>query len=140
MKMAFVTEVVTTTNKKTVMIIILMAMITITMPLMIDDIDNNDEDTLNGWEYDDNVRDVNSVERADFNDDNNDVYDNCRVHQGMGEPLANLSAVGSALDILTCQPGLQISPARVTISTSGLVPQVLPSAILTRGRIRTLFR
>ena len=44
--------------------------------------------------------------------------------QGMGEPLANLPAVAPALDILTSQPGLQISPARVTVSTSGLVPQV----------------
>lgn len=47
-----------------------------------------------------------------------------RDPQGMGEPLQNLPAVLPALDILTAQPGLQMSPGRITVSTSGLVPQV----------------
>mmetsp|Transcript_14545 Transcript_14545/g.36811 ORF Transcript_14545/g.36811 Transcript_14545/m.36811 type:complete len:273 (-) Transcript_14545:272-1090(-) len=46
------------------------------------------------------------------------------VFMGMGEPLQNLPAVLPALDILTAQPGLQMSPGRITVSTSGLVPQL----------------
>eukprot|EP00192_Tetraselmis_astigmatica_P006392 CAMPEP_0117655372 /NCGR_PEP_ID=MMETSP0804-20121206/4244_1 /TAXON_ID=1074897 /ORGANISM="Tetraselmis astigmatica, Strain CCMP880" /LENGTH=444 /DNA_ID=CAMNT_0005461719 /DNA_START=93 /DNA_END=1424 /DNA_ORIENTATION=- len=46
------------------------------------------------------------------------------VFMGMGEPLANLPAVSPALDILTAAPGLQFSPSRITVSTSGLMPQL----------------
>ena len=46
------------------------------------------------------------------------------VFMGMGEPLANLSEVIRALKIITCDDGLQFSTRRVTVSTSGLVPEM----------------
>jgi 23S rRNA (adenine2503-C2)-methyltransferase len=46
------------------------------------------------------------------------------VFMGMGEPLANLKQVVKALKIITCDDGLQFSSRRVTVSTSGLVPEL----------------
>jgi len=46
------------------------------------------------------------------------------VLMGMGEPLANLDAVLSALETITAGHGLGFSPRRVTVSTSGLVPAI----------------
>lgn len=46
------------------------------------------------------------------------------VFMGMGEPLANLDNVVRALGIITSQDGLQFSTRRVTVSTSGLVPEL----------------
>ncbi|GMH41777.1 hypothetical protein BSKO_09687 [Bryopsis sp. KO-2023] len=46
------------------------------------------------------------------------------VFMGMGEPFNNLSAVLPACEILTDPRGLQFSPAKVTVSTVGLVPQI----------------
>jgi len=46
------------------------------------------------------------------------------VLMGMGEPLANLDNVIPALKIMTCPDGFQISSRRVTVSTSGLVPEI----------------
>jgi 23S rRNA (adenine2503-C2)-methyltransferase len=46
------------------------------------------------------------------------------VFMGMGEPLHNLPEVARAISIL-CEPrGLGLSPRRITVSTSGLVPQI----------------
>jgi 23S rRNA (adenine2503-C2)-methyltransferase len=47
------------------------------------------------------------------------------VFMGMGEPLANLDNLLTALSILTEQRGLDFSSRRITVSTSGLVPQML---------------
>ncbi|MHB8789134.1 MAG: 23S rRNA (adenine(2503)-C(2))-methyltransferase RlmN [Desulfobulbaceae bacterium] len=47
------------------------------------------------------------------------------VFMGMGEPLANLDNLLTALSILTEQRGLDFSNRRITVSTSGLVPQML---------------
>ncbi len=48
------------------------------------------------------------------------------VFMGMGEPLANYDAVVKALSIITDSDyGLKFSSRRVTISTSGLVPEIL---------------
>jgi 23S rRNA (adenine2503-C2)-methyltransferase len=44
------------------------------------------------------------------------------VMMGMGEPLANLDNVLSALDVASDPKGLGISPRRITISTVGLPP------------------
>ncbi len=44
---------------------------------------------------------------------------------GMGEPLANLDNVLAALSILTEQRGLDFSSRRITVSTCGLVPQMI---------------
>lgn len=47
------------------------------------------------------------------------------VFMGMGEPLANLDNLLPALSILTEQRGLDFSSRRITVSTCGLVPQML---------------
>lgn len=46
------------------------------------------------------------------------------VFMGMGEPLANYKEVVSALKILRDDIGFDLSRRRVTLSTSGLVPQL----------------
>jgi 23S rRNA (adenine2503-C2)-methyltransferase len=43
---------------------------------------------------------------------------------GMGEPLANFRNVVPALSILMDDYGFDLSRRRVTLSTSGLVPQI----------------
>ncbi|MCW5199260.1 23S rRNA (adenine(2503)-C(2))-methyltransferase RlmN [Desulfobulbus sp. F1] len=47
------------------------------------------------------------------------------VFMGMGEPLANFDNLLAALSILTEQRGLDFSSRRITVSTCGLVPQML---------------
>jgi 23S rRNA (adenine2503-C2)-methyltransferase len=44
------------------------------------------------------------------------------VYMGMGEPLDNLLAVMASLEILCSPYGYGMSPARVTVSTVGLIP------------------
>ncbi len=46
------------------------------------------------------------------------------VFMGMGEPLANYRNVVPVMQILTDDYGLELSRRRVTLSTSGLVPQM----------------
>ncbi|CAH9107543.1 unnamed protein product [Cuscuta epithymum] len=46
------------------------------------------------------------------------------VFMGMGEPLHNTENVIRAADILVDEQGLHFSPRKVTVSTSGLVPQL----------------
>ncbi|WCJ38420.1 Dual-specificity RNA methyltransferase RlmN [Euphorbia peplus] len=46
------------------------------------------------------------------------------VFMGMGEPLQNIDNVIKATDIMVHDQGLHYSPRRVTVSTSGLVPQL----------------
>jgi 23S rRNA (adenine2503-C2)-methyltransferase len=46
------------------------------------------------------------------------------VFMGMGEPLYNLDNVAGALDILADNEGIAISRRRMTVSTSGVVPQL----------------
>jgi 23S rRNA (adenine2503-C2)-methyltransferase len=46
------------------------------------------------------------------------------VFMGMGEPLANLRPLLEAVDVLTDDLGFGLSRRRVTVSTSGLVPQI----------------
>jgi 23S rRNA (adenine2503-C2)-methyltransferase len=46
------------------------------------------------------------------------------VLMGMGEPLANLENVVRALQVITDADGLQFSNRKVTVSTSGLVPEM----------------
>ena len=53
------------------------------------------------------------------------------VLMGMGEPLANLRNVVPALDIFLDDFGFDLSRRRVTLSTSGLVPQIYRLAQLT---------
>ncbi|MBE6182101.1 MAG: 23S rRNA (adenine(2503)-C(2))-methyltransferase RlmN [Rikenellaceae bacterium] len=46
------------------------------------------------------------------------------VFMGMGEPLDNTDHVLQAIDILTSEWGFGWSPTRITLSTSGVVPQL----------------
>jgi 23S rRNA (adenine2503-C2)-methyltransferase len=46
------------------------------------------------------------------------------VMMGMGEPLLNLSNVLKATRLLTDPAGIGISPRRITVSTSGIIPQM----------------
>ncbi|MGZ8364617.1 MAG: 23S rRNA (adenine(2503)-C(2))-methyltransferase RlmN [Caulobacteraceae bacterium] len=46
------------------------------------------------------------------------------VFMGMGEPLYNLDNVAGALDIMADQEGMAISRRRITVSTSGVVPEL----------------
>ncbi|MEZ4462851.1 MAG: 23S rRNA (adenine(2503)-C(2))-methyltransferase RlmN [bacterium] len=56
------------------------------------------------------------------------------VFMGMGEPLHNLDAVVRACDILTDAHGLDFSRRRITVSTSGLVPQM--EAFMERANVQ----
>lgn len=47
------------------------------------------------------------------------------VFMGMGEPLANFDNLLDSISILTEQRGLEFSNRRITVSTCGLVPQML---------------
>ncbi len=47
------------------------------------------------------------------------------VFMGMGEPLANLENVVTAIRILTNELGLNFSKRRITVSTCGLAPQII---------------
>jgi 23S rRNA (adenine2503-C2)-methyltransferase len=46
------------------------------------------------------------------------------VLMGMGEPLHNYDATMRALRLLTHKEGIGLSPRKVTVSTSGLVPEI----------------
>lgn len=46
------------------------------------------------------------------------------VFMGMGEPLANWDSVVRSLRLLTAPWGFAMSPRRITVSTSGLVPEI----------------
>jgi 23S rRNA (adenine2503-C2)-methyltransferase len=46
------------------------------------------------------------------------------VFMGMGEPLANLDNVTRAIRIINAPWGLEIGARRITVSTSGLAPQI----------------
>jgi len=46
------------------------------------------------------------------------------VYMGMGEPLHNFDAVVESIRVLTDPDGIGFSPRKITVSTSGLVPQI----------------
>jgi len=46
------------------------------------------------------------------------------VFMGMGEPLLNLDNVIDSLRVLISEEGLNLSKRRITISTSGIIPQI----------------
>lgn len=47
------------------------------------------------------------------------------LFMGMGEPLANFAQVVQSIRWMTSPKGLGMSPSRITLSTSGLAPQIL---------------
>lgn len=46
------------------------------------------------------------------------------VFMGMGEPLYNLDNVERAIDVISADDGISISRRRITVSTSGVVPEM----------------
>ncbi len=50
------------------------------------------------------------------------------LFMGMGEPLANYTQVVQTIRWITSSVGLGMSPSRVTLSTSGLIPQIIKLA------------
>ena len=48
------------------------------------------------------------------------------VMMGMGEPLYNSEAVAEALNVMSDGDGLSLSRRRITLSTSGVVPEIVP--------------
>jgi 23S rRNA (adenine2503-C2)-methyltransferase len=46
------------------------------------------------------------------------------VFMGMGEPFDNYEEVMRAIRVLTCPSGLGMAPSRITVSTSGRVPEI----------------
>ena len=48
------------------------------------------------------------------------------VFMGMGEPLYNTDNVCDSIDIMSDETGLSIGRRRVTVSTSGVVPDIVP--------------
>ena len=48
------------------------------------------------------------------------------VFMGMGEPLYNTDYVGDALDTICSDDGLMVGRRRITVSTSGVVPEIGP--------------
>jgi len=46
------------------------------------------------------------------------------VFMGMGEPLYNLENVATAMDVISDGEGISLSRRRITVSTSGVVPQL----------------
>jgi 23S rRNA (adenine2503-C2)-methyltransferase len=46
------------------------------------------------------------------------------VFMGMGEPLYNLDNVAAAIDVISDGDGISISRRRITVSTSGVVPEI----------------
>lgn len=53
-----------------------------------------------------------------------DPSDLTLVFMGMGEPLHNLTEVCQAISVITHPRGLGLSPRRITLSTSGLLPEL----------------
>ena len=57
------------------------------------------------------------------------------VYMGMGEPLANYDATVRSLRLLTHPDGIALSARRITVSTSGLVPEIARLGADFGGRI-----
>jgi 23S rRNA (adenine2503-C2)-methyltransferase len=55
------------------------------------------------------------------------------VFMGMGEPLYNLTNVADAIEIISDGEGLGISRRRITVSTSGVVPEITRLGELTNA-------
>ncbi len=57
------------------------------------------------------------------------------VFMGMGEPLYNTDAVGDSLDTICDGEGLGIGRRRITVSTSGVVPEIGPMGERTKAML-----
>jgi 23S rRNA (adenine2503-C2)-methyltransferase len=57
------------------------------------------------------------------------------VFMGMGEPLYNLDNVADAIDIISDNEGIALSRRRITVSTSGVVPEIPRLGELTNAML-----
>lgn len=57
------------------------------------------------------------------------------VFMGMGEPLYNLDNVAAAIDIIADHEGIAISRRRITVSTSGVVPELAALGTRTQAML-----
>ncbi|HHI89236.1 MAG TPA: 23S rRNA (adenine(2503)-C(2))-methyltransferase RlmN [Hellea balneolensis] len=57
------------------------------------------------------------------------------VFMGMGEPLYNTDNVAKALDIICDDAGLSVGRRRITVSTSGVVPEIVPMGERTKAML-----
>ncbi|MEZ5896274.1 MAG: 23S rRNA (adenine(2503)-C(2))-methyltransferase RlmN [Parvularculaceae bacterium] len=57
------------------------------------------------------------------------------VFMGMGEPLYNLDNVARAIEVISDGDGVSISRRRITVSTSGVVPQIPPLGEATNAML-----
>jgi len=57
------------------------------------------------------------------------------VFMGMGEPLYNTDAVGDSLDTICDPEGIGIGRRRITVSTSGVVPEIGPMGARTKAML-----
>ncbi len=57
------------------------------------------------------------------------------VFMGMGEPLYNLDHVADAIEIISDPEGIALSRRRITVSTSGVVPQLGPLGDRTQAML-----
>jgi len=57
------------------------------------------------------------------------------VFMGMGEPLYNLPNVSKAIEVIADNEGIAISRRRITVSTSGVVPELTPLGETTQAML-----
>jgi 23S rRNA (adenine2503-C2)-methyltransferase len=57
------------------------------------------------------------------------------VFMGMGEPLYNLDAVADAVEVISDGEGIGLSRRRITVSTSGVVPELTPLGERTQAML-----
>jgi 23S rRNA (adenine2503-C2)-methyltransferase len=57
------------------------------------------------------------------------------VFMGMGEPLYNLDAVADAMEVISDGEGIGLSRRRITVSTSGVVPELKPLGERTQAML-----
>ena len=57
------------------------------------------------------------------------------VFMGMGEPLYNLQSVADAIEVISDNEGTAISRRRITLSTSGVVPEIPRAGELTQAML-----
>ncbi|MEL6379503.1 MAG: 23S rRNA (adenine(2503)-C(2))-methyltransferase RlmN [Pseudomonadota bacterium] len=57
------------------------------------------------------------------------------VFMGMGEPLYNLDHVATAMEVISDSDGISLSRRRITVSTSGIVPEMTPLGERTQAML-----
>ena len=57
------------------------------------------------------------------------------VFMGMGEPLYNLDSVADAMNVISDNEGIALSRRRITVSTSGVAPQIPPLGERTQAML-----